>query len=462
MTSTVTDNFARETLSLLKNDIDAGIDTYYIGLARATPYREKEDNKSLEFQRDVRETLLAVKTISSTSFVVPRVNWVQNTRYNAYDTNLNVNENYYVLNSAKEVFICIEPEISVTGVLGFSTVEPTSLLAKGLSQTFQTSDGYRWRFLYSISNVDQANFLINSLMPVKKITSTEQFLAVAEDFQQRTLQDSAVRGEIIGISIDSAGTGYSVGDDAPTLSIIGNGSNASFSLEVDDGKISKVSIDSDGIFESGKFLHGQNYDYAEAVVSYGDAVLRPIISDQYGLGQDPQKALKATSLMIQTSFQGDEFDTILDKNDFNQIVIIKNLKPYTRIADSDYTGNTGLGVHTFNVTPGSQIFDQDQKFLTSTNATARTVHHDEILGKLYFYQDKETGYNSYIGSGSATQLGSAKSVTINSLTNPDIDIYSGEIIYINNIGTSGVDTDTIGILREDAQTENIRVILQLG
>ena len=458
MTSKITDNFSRESLLLLEKDIDTAADAYYLGLARVSSYREEEDLTSLKFQRAVRETILAVKTISGSSFVVPRVNWDQNTYYDAYSDDVKGENDQYVMNSNNEVFVCISPSIDAAGTVRVSTVEPTSILANGQGKTFQTSDGYSWRYLYPLSNVDASRYLTNDFLPVKRITSTDAFLPVSEDTIQRALQDSAVGGEILGIAIETAGTGYTA-TNLPTVSIVGNGTNAEFLIDINEGGISRATVDSDG---NGVLLHGSGYDYAEAVVSYGDAVLRPIISDQDGFGYDPRKTLKTNSLMLQTSFQGDEFDTILAQNDFHQVVIVKNLKKYNRVADSDYTGNTGLAVKSFDVTPGAVIFDHDAIFITSVNARGRVVHHDEVLGKLYYYQDIETGYTDVTGSASATQSGTNKSVTITGTNDPDVDVYSGEILYINNIGSSGFETDTSGVTREDAQTENIRIVLQLG
>lgn len=456
MTSKVTDNFKREFLQLIKNDIDNAVDSYYMGIARVEPYKEEQDVESLAFQRKTRETLLAVKTISSTSFVVPKITWSANTVYSAYDTNLE--NNYYVMNDDNEVFVCVEASFSDGGFAFPSTIKPSSILANGQAKTFKTSDGYRWRFLYTTSNVSISQFLTNDLMPVKKITSTEVVLPITQETEQRNLQDSAVPGEIIRLAIDSAGYGYDV-LNPPTISIIGDGSGAQFTPTIDEGVIKKVTIDSDG---QGAILHGSNYNYAEAVLSYGDAVLRPIISDQYGLSDDPRKTLKTDSLMLQASFIGDEFDTILAQNEFNQVVVIKNLKKFNRIGDSDYTGNTGLGISSFDVNTGGTQIQNDKKIITSSNAVIKVVYHDTTLGKLYYYQDAETGFVSPVGSTSGTEIGALNSVTITGENAPDIDRYSGEIMYINNIGSTGVNTDTLGVSREEAQTENIRVVIKLG
>ena len=44
--------------------------------------------------------------------------------------------------------------------------------------------------------------------------------------------------------------------------------------------------------------------------------------------------------------------------------------------------------------------------------------------------------------------------TITSVVNPDVDAYSGEILYINTLDEA--------ITREADQTEDIRIVIQLG
>jgi hypothetical protein len=48
------------------------------------------------------------------------------------------------------------------------------------------------------------------------------------------------------------------------------------------------------------------------------------------------------------------------------------------------------------------------------------------------------------------------------VNNPDIDKYSGEILYINNLGGEGLGTTTTNITRDPNQTEDIRIVIQLG
>jgi hypothetical protein len=56
----------------------------------------------------------------------------------------------------------------------------------------------------------------------------------------------------------------------------------------------------------------------------------------------------------------------------------------------------------------------------------------------------------------------AITATIDAIINPDFDAYSGEILYINNINTDLTTNETVGITRVSSQTEDTKVIIQLG
>ena len=88
-------------------------------------------------------------------------------------------------------------------------------------------------------------------------------------------------------------------------------------------------------------------------------------------------------------------------------------------------------------------------------ATAKVFYHDTINNKLYYFQDQSTGFDLFDGGDTVTNVeGSARSFQIVSVVNPDVDIYSGEIFYLNNISSA--------IPREETQTEDIRIVIELG
>jgi hypothetical protein len=102
------------------------------------------------------------KLISSSDLqpVVNNNTWTSNTVYAQWDpTNSNIfQEPFYVLTSSQNVYKCIFNNYNAP-----STVEPTVVINQG---TFQTSDGYIWKFMYNISGINNALFLTQNYVPV--------------------------------------------------------------------------------------------------------------------------------------------------------------------------------------------------------------------------------------------------------------------------------------------------------
>lgn len=439
MSASVTNDLRTFLLDQLRSDVestDSASGKYYVAISRAEEYTPTENVDSREEQFRFRNAMQAVKVLSKSSFVIPTVTWQSNDTYEAFDNKNPEQTNFYVINSDNEVFICIDSPNSA------STVEPTSSAANFSARTFTTGDGYYWRYMYKMSNLAYGNFRTSTFSPVKKVTGTP---TIAQESQQLALQDSAVDGEILRLLIDSAGTGYP--GIAPIM-ISGNGTGASFTANVANGSIVSVSIDSD---VSGGFLHGSGYDYAAADPIGGDGVLTPVFAPKGGLNADPVASLKSKTLMLQVDIQGDESGTILTENDFRQIALIRNP---SSPSGSSFVGNTGIASKSLNLTPVSVTgtFIEDAVFSTSIgSATGKVVFHDTTNQILYYYQDQETEFESF--TNGLTISDGTVSASIQSQNDPDIDAYSGDILYLNNI---------LAVDRSEDQTEDIRIVIELG
>ena len=150
------------------------------------------------------DDMLAAKKIatSDVTFAIPRRNWATGTTYDIYrhdygeyatgtTTAITANSgvsslhdaSFYVLTAARNVYKCLDNNGNSA-----STVEPTGTATTVLT----TADGYKWKYMYTLSASQQANFL-----------STD-FMAVATD---STVSSAAVAGAIDVIKIKSAGSG---------------------------------------------------------------------------------------------------------------------------------------------------------------------------------------------------------------------------------------------------------------
>lgn len=451
MTSSVTNSFRERLTALLKLDIDSDGVPYHVGIARSESPTASDAVTTLNVgsqynQNKLRHTLQSIKVLSNVSYVVPTVTWESDLIYEAYDNNNPYQTNFYVINTNREVFLCLEQAKFSNGSSQESFVEPTSALANNQAKSFRTQDGYLWKYLYKISNLAYGTFRTSAFTPVKQITNRET--TIPEEANQIFLQDSSVGGQILSIAIDNAGLNYT----SPTITISGNGSGASFIADVSDNKIVNVRCDSNGL---GQFLHGNGYDYAKVVVTDpgggSGAALRAVLSSREGINDNPVTTLKSRQLMLQTEFIGREEDTIVaNDTNFHQIAIFTGLKKDTN--DSDFVGNTGQVAKALTLSTITGDWINNDTFSNATQtSTAKIFYLD--TSKLYYYQDEETGFNDFtIGENIINTEGGTAEILAK--VNPDVDAYSGNILYINTLDEA--------INREADQTEDIRIVIQLG
>jgi len=451
MTASVTNSLRSYLLNLFKKDIDSDGIGYYIGISKSEPITAEDaittaTVASINNQTKFRHTLQSVKVLSNASFVVPTVTWEADAVYEAYDNNNPFQTDFYVVNSLREVFLCVEQGKRPDGSAQPAFSEPVASAANGQAKTFRTSDDYLWKYMYKMSNLAYGTFRTASFTPVKRITNLST--TIPEEIEQIRLQDSSVGGEILNIAIDSGGRNYT----NATVTIDGNGTNAQFVADIVDNRIVNIRCDSNGF---GGYLHGSGYDYAKVTVTDpsggAGAKLRAVISPKLGVTYDPAETLKSRQLMLQTDFIGNENTSIVTGDtEFYQVGIIQGLQKFG--VDSAFVGNTASALKRMELTTVIGSWFDDGLFTNALETvTAKIFHLD--ASTLYYYQDEETGFGSFtVGEELVNpEGGTAEIVT---LTNPTVDAYSGDILYINTLDTA--------ITRENAQTEDIRIVIQLG
>ena len=457
MVAIVTDSFKHQLALNLFTEVTSSTDSneYYIGIGKSDTYDASDATitplRHLADDRIARGNLESIKKISATSFVVTRNNWSAGTTYSAWnDKQVGYPTNpYYVLTEDNDVYICIQQSKSVTGASNPSTVKPSYTTA-GVSayQAFANADGYRWKYLYSISAGDASNFLTGGFVPIQRVL-VDSGAASAFQLQQLNVQNFSIGGQILGAEIVGGGSGYS---SAPTISFSGNGSGAAATATISGGQIVRVTMNN----ESAGM--GSGYDYASISLTGGGgsgASLRPIIGPRDGFGYDARKDLKSSSVMANIKADGSESGTFNTTNDFREIVVFKNLD-YTDSASAGgrYSGvstktNRKLTVTTDITTTG---FQADE--LITGGTTGVTAFIDEVdsgSGNIIRFHQNEKTINGNFADGEAItgNLGGTGTVDSGNLFSP-VDIYSGDLLYIENRAR---------ILRDAAQTEDIKVIL---
>ena len=140
--------------------------------------------------------LIAAKKVSSTSVshVIKRVDWTSGTSYVEYDHNINdiIDQNFFVFTDQYYVYKCINNNNG-----GNSTVKPTNT-GTGI---FDTSDGYRWKFMFEVQQADVLKFVTPDWIPVNSPATNAQTL-------QTAVEGAAVDGALEHIDVTAGGSGY--------------------------------------------------------------------------------------------------------------------------------------------------------------------------------------------------------------------------------------------------------------
>ena len=457
MVAIVTDAFKHKLALDLFTDVTNATDSneYYIGIGKTDTYDSSDTTITpLRHQfedRIARGNLESIKKITGTSFVVTRHNWSSGTVYSAWnDKQVGYPTNtYYVLTEDNEVYICIQQSKSATGSANPSTVKPSYTTAGvNVYEAFETSDGYRWKYLYSISAGDATNFLTAGFIPTQRVL-VDSGSATAFQLLQLNVQNYSIGGQILGAQIVNGGSGYT---SAPTITFRGNGSGAAATATISGGRVVKVTMDN----ESAGM--GSGYDYSSIALSGGGgsgASLRPIIGPLEGFGYDARKDLKSSSIMSNIKSDGTETGTFNITNDFRQILVLKNLdytdsaSPGGRYSGTSAKVNRSLTLTTDIATTG---FTVDEIITgTTSGVTALVDEVDSGAGfTIRFHQNEKTANGHFQDAETLTgSLGGTGTIDSGNLFSP-VDIYSGDLLYIENRAR---------IVRSSSQTEDIKVIL---
>lgn len=216
MTSLLTINHHVDEANAFISSVKDTESAYYVFTARPQPWAnsgggaddtlvQAVNNSVSQVELEVYRDLLYGKLISNTDVihVVPRYNWVANTVYANYDhedANL-YSKNFYVVTTDAldqfNVFKCIDNAKGSN-----SSVKPSLQATKG---SFETGDGYTWKYMYTIDVTANTKFTSTNFIPV---TPNNQVVG------------NSVPGTIDIIRIVNGGVGYSVVESGIIQSIL--------------------------------------------------------------------------------------------------------------------------------------------------------------------------------------------------------------------------------------------------
>ena len=466
---------------------EASPEVYYLGIGRpqafATQTRgdSRTDNQGTDSaaitpadsvieEFNTYDDLLAAKKITSSdiSYVIPRRNWTTTTVYDYYRHDYGnrvtgttstqtansgattlFDATFYVLTAARNVYKCLDNNNNAA-----STTEPTGTSTGILT----TADGYKWKYMYTLTASQQANFL-----------STD-FMAVATD---ATVSSAAVDGAINIAKIKSGGTGGSNGTHTG-LAIRGDGTGGTISATVSGGVVTTVSVTNAGSGYTIAYIRNADIVAAGATGLTG-AEIDIIIPPKGGHGFNAVKELGGFFVMLNVSLEGTESANTGDftvANDFRRIVLLRN----------PFSGGSAASVTTLRATkairlaasptPGSFQVDEEINQAT-TGAVGKVVEYDSTNRILHYIQTRfndegidsngnRTAFSganvitgqtsSATGTPSAVASETADSITFTSgYKDTELDRHKGDVLYIENRAP---------ITRASDQTENIKLVIE--
>lgn len=459
----------------------------YLFYSRIDPWSSEKSPPALDdtllSDRDVWRGMTAAKKVSNNNVTmsVRKYLWATNTIYTEYDdTNENLaTSNFYVITSNNEVYKCLFNSNSVP-----STVIPTGQSTSVIT----TSDGYKWKFMYDISQADINRFGGVNHIPVKTLVTND-------GSAQWAVQQAAANGSVPIYEVTSGGSGYlenrgtissvtsttkialdnsASGSDnvyngstifissglgagqqriitgynattrlvtvntafsvspntsstyhiGPRINILGDGNGAEAYANVQNGSITKITPIGDG----------SSYSRVNVLITanpaYGsNATAVAYLPDVGGHGADPERELFARNVTLNVEVDGSESGFFAANNQFRIYGILRDptVRTTGKVATSDrYTQTLRLTASGLN---GTLAQDEFVRGVTS-GAKGRVVYFansnlSHTAGVIHLTYPS----GNFSASEDLIANTSGVTATLQSVQLPDLTSFSGDMLY---------------------------------
>lgn len=208
--------------------LKTGQSRYYYCLGKNDPW--PDDNAPPaplvddQYEAIVRSDIITAKRIGplDVSRVIRRINWEAGKIYDIYDDKFTVgvggateqkDSDFYVMNSQFNVYKCLSNNNGRA-----STKEPYGIDLR----PFTLSDGYQWKYIYSLSAAARNKFMTNDFIPIENPLSADYYR----------------RGTITSVSVRAIGSDYV---DGANVVVQGDGF-----LENNPFRIESIDVDTNG------------------------------------------------------------------------------------------------------------------------------------------------------------------------------------------------------------------------
>ena len=457
------------------------------------------------------DSMLFLKRVVATDVrrVVRRYNWELGITYDMYKNNYDINNKspqtasstlygsrFYVVNSEFKVYECLnngaDPEFSK----GQKSLAEPNFVDVTPQQAGTGSDGYLWKYLYTIPPSDVVKFATDSYIPLPEKWG---------DSSTTTVKSAAVKGKIETVLITARGSAYSItgvtGSGAGTgtitnVPILGDGSGGFVSITLNNGFVDTVIVTNGGTGYTKAFIDFSPSLLANLSAGTG-ATFEVIIPPQDGHGADIYRELGGNRVMVYSKYDADP--DYVTGNNFARVGLIKNPIQFGSDTEPlDTSTATALGALKLKAGAGSttsgtnypinaQITQTISSVGVGSTAVGYVASWNKDTGILRYYQPVGlttisaagrklldfVGVNTSINcsdplfSGSTltvdTDFDNENSINTGSkiielgqtfndgIAPPDFNRHSGEVIYIDNRAP---------ITRSAAQKEEVKIVVE--
>ena len=433
--------------------VAAADDTLYIGIGKADPW-----DPTISGTDETVETPVASGAYFSTAYrnlmgmvrvatdkistMVVRYDWVSGQNdWVAWDNN-----SATIFDSK---FYCVTDEFKVYKLLvvgtGNSTSKPQHITVDPVTET----DGYVWKYMYSISSSEQISLLTTNFMSVQTAADGGTGDELTRyDYQQESAGITGSATEIKGIlfaTVTAGGSGYDNGTQTG-IAVDGNGVNATVDYTVSGQAVTSVTVTN----------AGSGYDVASITIPTGSgAKITFTIAPENGHGTDPVSELGGRYVLVNAQLDGTGDGDLTVGNDFRQLTLIKN--PY------EADGTTAATATTYNPVQAviaATPIDADNLTVTeyitgaSSGAVAYVIATNGSTGYISFTQNDKTGYGVFTDGETINGSVSGSvdlAATALATDTPEVELNSGEVLLVDNIDP---------VTRGSNQTEDVKMVIE--
>lgn len=280
-------------------------------------------NASREYESETRSSIVGMRyvTISDVSFAIDRVDWSSGTVYDMYDDRYS--SEFPAPSGAQDIadakMFVITSDFNIYKCISNNYNQPSTVLPTGTPETAYIgplADGYVWKYMGTLDEVQRNKFLTPDYLPVTNSTSgfyqsgialnpikvsggsgyvSTNTTVIVQGDNGSPVNNAVITpvidpstGEITSLTVENPGTGYSTASISITTPDPGQaqGAGAQFTAQIDQGSLVLSNVGASAIDGQLSFIYvndgGSGYSSNTQVAISGDgsnATATPIIAN---------------------------------------------------------------------------------------------------------------------------------------------------------------------------------------